>query len=64
MFKFNSKSEKIYKFVYIQYGDKKTMLLTACNPTQAVKKFNTMTDNKLYDIAEFTEVIPKKEGSK
>jgi hypothetical protein len=43
----------------MQYGDKKTMLLTACNPTQAVKKFNSMADNKLYDIVEFTEVIPK-----
>lgn len=58
---FNFKSEKIYKFVYLQYGDKKTALLTAYNPTQAIKKFNSMADNKLYDIVEFTEVVPKKE---
>lgn len=59
MFNFNSKSEKIYKFVYKEYGDNRTMLLTACNPTQAVKKFNRMSGYKLYNIVEFTEVIPK-----
>ena len=61
MFKF--KSEKIYKFVYNSgsgYCDtNKTMLLTACDPVQAVKTFNRMVGNKLYNIVEFTEVLHK-----
>lgn len=67
-FKSEKKNEKIYKFVYYTgsgYGrEKKTMLLTACTPVQAVQKFNKMTDNKLYDIVEFTEVVHKTEESK
>ena len=67
-FKSEKKNEKIYKFVYETgrgYGqEKKTMLLTACTPVEAVKKFNKMTGDKLYNIVEFTEVIHKTEESK
>lgn len=67
-FKSEKKTEKIYKFVYeTGHGyslEKKTMLLTACTPVQAVQKFNKMTDNKLVNIVEFTEVVHKTEESK
>lgn len=62
---FKPKSEKIYKFVYeTESGyrsDKKTILLTACTPVQAVKTFNRMTGDKLVNIVEFIEVVPKTE---
>lgn len=62
---FKSKSEKIYKFVYeTEFGynpNKKTILLTAYSPVQAVKTFNRMTGNKLVNIVEFIEVVSKTE---
>ena len=61
----NFKPEKIYKFVYEFtsgfHDSRKTLLLTARDPVQAVKTFNHMTDNKLVNIIEFTEVKPKVE---
>ena len=64
---FKPKSEKIYKFIYETgsgYRDeKKTSLVTACNPVQAVKTFNRMAGDKLYNIIEFTEVIHKTDKS-
>ena len=72
MFNFNFKSEKktekIYKFVYENksgfYDNKKTMLLTACTPVEAVAKFNKMTKDALFNIVEFTEVVHKTEENK
>jgi hypothetical protein len=62
---FKSKTEIIYKFVYeFRSGfrdSRKTLLLTARDPVQAVKVFNRMTDNELVNIIEFTEVKPKVE---
>ena len=67
-FKTNKKTEKIYKFVYEAPSswqpEKKTMLLTACTPVEAVSKFNSMTKNSLYNIVEFTEVVHKTGESK
>lgn len=67
-FKSEKKTEKIYKFVYEEElkwnKEKKTMLLTACTPVQAVKKFNSMTKDKLFNIIEFTEIVHKTEESK
>lgn len=61
MFNFNSKSEKIYKFVYetksSYYNNQKTMLLTASSPVQAVKMFNRKAGNELVNIVEFTELV-------
>lgn len=63
MFKFNK--EKIYKFVYESgsgyHSERKTILLTAYNPVQAVKMFNRRTKDGLYNIVEFVEVTPKAE---
>lgn len=64
---FKSNSEKIYKFVYentsnYNLAKKKTILLTARTPVQAVKAFNRMAGNKLINIVEFTEVVSKTEG--
>ena len=70
MFNFKSKpkSEKIYKFIYEApsgwNNEKKTMLVTGITPVEAVKKFNTMTKNTLYNIVEFTEIVHKTEESK
>ena len=70
MFKFKSekKTEKIYKFVYEAPSgwntEKKTMLLTAPTPVEAVSKFNNMTKNTLYNIVEFTEIHRKTEENK
>lgn len=65
---FKSNSEKIYKFVYENAEDyrrtKKTILLTARTPAQAVKAFNRMAGNKLINIVEFTEIVSKTEESK
>jgi hypothetical protein len=65
---FKSNSEKIYKFVYENTSNynptKKTILLTARTPVQAVKAFNRMAGNKLTNIVEFTEVVSKTEESK
>ena len=65
---FKSKTEKIYKFVYENTSDyrpaKKTILLTARTPVQAVKAFNRMAGNKLINIVEFTEVVSKTGESK
>ena len=65
---FKSNSEKIYKFVYENASDyrptKKTTLLTARTPVQAVKTFNRMAGNKLVNIVEFTEVVSKTGESK
>ena len=63
------KTEKIYKFVYEKenrgyFDQKKTMLLTAHSPVEAVKKFNKMTKDALFNIVEFTEVVHKTEESK
>ena len=62
---FKSKSEKIYKFVYENESgycaQRKTILLTACTPVQAVKAFNRMAGDKLVNIIEFIEVVPKTE---
>jgi hypothetical protein len=62
---FKSNNEKIYKFVYKDdfgyHAEKKTMLLTGCTPVQAVKAFNKRAGNKLIDIIEFIEVVPKVE---
>lgn len=62
---FKPKTEKIYKFVYEFssgfHDSKKTLLLTARDPVQAVKVFNRMTNNKPVNIIEFTEVKPKVE---
>lgn len=67
-FKTEKKTEKIYKFVYespsVWNNEKKTMLVTACSPVEAVKKFNTMTKDTLYNIIEFTEIVHKTEESK
>jgi hypothetical protein len=68
-FKSEKKTEKIYKFVYepadmTRRDNKKTMLVTACTPVQAVKKFNNMTKDKLFNIVEFTEIVHKTEESK
>lgn len=67
-FKSEKKTEKIYKFVYEApsgwNNEKKTMLVTGRTPVEAVKKFNTMTKDRLYNIVEFTEVIHKTEESK
>lgn len=69
-FKSEKKNEKIYKFIYepTTYAswkpEKKTMLLTACGPVEAVKKFNKMADDKLYNIVEFTEIVHKTEEVK
>ena len=68
MFKLKPKTEKIYKFVYdsgsgYYSSDKKTVLLTACDPVQAVKQFNKMMDSKPVNITEFTEVKHKVEES-
>lgn len=63
---FKSNSEKIYKFVYENAEDyrptRKTILLTARTPAQAVKAFNRMAGNKLINIVEFTEIVSKTEG--
>ena len=65
MFNFKPKDEKIYKFVYDTgsgyYSSSKTVLLTACDPVQAVKTFNKMVDNKAINITEFTEFKLKTE---
>jgi hypothetical protein len=62
---FKAKTEKIYKFVYETgegyHSTKKTFLLTAHTPVQAVKMFNRMAGNKLVNIIEFVEVVPKTE---
>lgn len=67
-FKSGKKTEKIYKFVYSNPNyyreENKTMLLTACSPVEAVKKFNTMTKDKLFNIVEFTEIVHKTEEVK
>ena len=68
-FKSNKKSEKIYKFIYrYDYSyerDKKTMLVVARGPVEAVKKFNSkIPRDKLIDIKEFTELSFKTEESK
>ena len=67
-FKSEKKTEKIYKFVYEAPSgwniEKKTMLVTACTPVQAVSKFNSMTKNALYNVVEFTEIVHKTEESK
>ena len=67
-FKSEKKTEKIYKFVYEEPSkwdkERKTMLVTACTPVQAVKKFNSMTKDKLFNIVEFTEIVHKTEESK
>lgn len=64
-FKSKKKTEKIYKFIYEDKSgwniEKKTMLLTARTPVEAVQKFNSMTKNSLYNIVEFTEVVHKTE---
>ena len=66
-FKSEKKTEKIYKFVYEApsgwNNEKKTMLVTAYSPVEAVKKFNSMTKNTLYNIVEFTEIVHKTEES-
>ena len=66
--KSEKKTEKIYKFIYENksgyYSNRQTMLLTAYTPVEAVKKFNKMTKEKLFNIVEFTEVIHKTEESK
>lgn len=63
---FKSNSEKIYKFVYENAEGyrptKKTILLAARTPVQAVKAFNRRAGNKLINIVEFTEVVSKTEG--
>ena len=68
IFKTEKKTEKIYKFVYEEPSnwdkERKTMLVTACSPVGAVKKFNSMTKGKLFNIVEFTEIIHKVEESK
>lgn len=65
---FKSKAEKIYKFIYENTSDyrpvKKTILLTARTPVQAVKVFNRMAGDKLINIVEFTEIVSKTEESK
>lgn len=67
-FKTEKKAEKIYKFVYEEPSkwdkERKTMLVTACTPVEAVKKFNSMTKDKLFNIVEFTEIVHKTEESK
>ena len=67
-FKSEKKTEKIYKFVYGAPSGwnnvKKTMLVTAFAPVEAVKKFNSMTKNTLYNIVEFTEIVHKTEENK
>ena len=64
---FKPKTEKIYKFVYeIEdrwNAQKKTILLTASDPVQAVKAFNRKAGDKLVNIVEFIEVVPKTEES-
>ena len=66
-FKTEKKTEKIYKFVYEPDSkwekERKTMLITACTPVQAVKKFNDMTKDTLFNIVEFTEIVHKTEES-
>lgn len=68
IFKPEKKTEKIYKFVYEAPSGwnnvKKTMLVTAFAPVEAVKKFNKMTGDKLYNIVEFTEIVHKTEENK
>ena len=55
--------EKIYKFVYkranVYRADTITRLVTAINPTQAVKKINDIIGGDQVDIIEFTVVTPK-----
>lgn len=62
-----SKKEKIYKFVTehkIGFStDRMTVLLTAKDPVEAVKKFNCKAGSALVNIVEFIEITPK-EGDK
>ena len=63
--KTEKKTEKIYKFVYEEpskwNSNRKTMLVTACSPVEAVKKFNKITGDNLLNIIEFTEIHYKVE---
>lgn len=66
---FKPKTEKIYKFVYetdpgSYRSNRYTALITAYTPVQAVKEFNKKAGNKLVNIIEFIEVVPKTEESK
>ena len=65
---FKPKTEKIYKFVYETnpgryHSNRYTALFTAYTPVQAVKAFNRRADDKLVNIVEFIEVVPKTEES-
>jgi hypothetical protein len=65
---FKRKPEKIYKFVYNNGSgyryENKTILLTACDPVQAVQKFNNMAGKTMYNVVEFIEVVHKTEEIK
>ena len=55
------KKEKLYKFVYDKssgYSSDRnlTLLVVASSTTDAVKKFYKLTDNKVSNIHEFTEI--------
>lgn len=60
MLKFKPKAKKIYKFVYEHISgnsfSRKTHLVTACDPVQAVKTFNRTVKTESFDLIEFTEV--------
>lgn len=65
---FKPKTEKIYKFIYetdpgSYRSTRYTALFTACTPVQAVKTFNKIVGNKMVNIVEFIEVVPKTEES-
>ena len=60
MFNFKKKKAKLYKFVF-KYGyDSQTLLIVAEDEIHAVKELYRLTNNRVCNIIEFTEVIPKK----
>lgn len=64
---FGVAKEKIYKFVYKEQGrygyeNPHTVLLTAKDAVAAVKAFNKLCGDRMYDIVEFIVITPKEGG--